>query len=284
MSVTLYAANPFTTDNFVTSGRLPLSLGLYPDNTPVVDLEEAWNRAQGEFSAILIQALSIQDLTTGLMVAHSIAERGGKIPTAIIPNIPGGRQDRLKWEGDWLFTLKYVAQLINDQFFDKVITLDPHSLATTALIDRLVVAELQMKHILPVPSLYDGVIAADAGGVKRAQVVADQLGVPLYFARKHRDPATNQLSGFVLDDLPSNQYYLVVDDICDAGGTFVGLGEVIAENGATADLFVTHGIFSKNAGSRLQKHYKRIYSTNSVGRKADHINYIFDVEGLRIYA
>jgi ribose-phosphate pyrophosphokinase len=213
------------------------------------------------------------------MVAHSVKERGGRIRQAVIPYIPGGRQDRLKWEGDWLFTLKYVAKLINDAGFDRVITVDPHSLATTALIDRLHVAEVNVKYNFGNIG-YDGVIAADAGGVKRASAVADAIGVPVYFARKYRDPETNQLSGFALDDLPSNSHYLVVDDICDAGGTFVGLGEVIAENGATTDLFVTHGIFSKNAVGRLEKFYNKIYSTDSLDRPVDRVNYIHISEGL----
>jgi ribose-phosphate pyrophosphokinase len=271
MSVALFAH--FDGLNF------PLSMGLYPDNTPVVDFHKAWDGCHGDFRSILIRGSSIQELVAGLMVAHSVKERGGRIRQAVIPYIPGGRQDRLKWEGDWLFTLKYVAKLINDAGFDRVITVDPHSLATTALIDRLHVAEVNVKYNFGNIG-YDGVIAADAGGVKRASAVADAIGVPVYFARKYRDPETNQLSGFALDDLPSNSHYLVVDDICDAGGTFVGLGEVIAENGATADLFVTHGIFSKNAVGRLEKFYNKIYSTDSLDRPVDRVNYIHISEGL----
>lgn len=283
MSVILHAARPYTTEDYSSVSRLPLSLGLYPDNTPVVDLEDAWNHAGGEFKAIEIHALSIQDLVTGLMVSHAIKQRGGSVKNALIPHIPGGRQDRIKWEGDWLFTIKYVANLINAERFEKVITLDPHSLATTALIDNCIVPELNMDWLLSEYAEYAGVIAPDAGAEKRAGIVAQQLKVPLYSAKKHRDPVSNKLSGFSVDELPSNAHYLVVDDICDAGGTFVGLGEVIAENSATADLFVTHGIFSKNAGERLKKHYNKVFSTDSVDRLADGVTYFNVSEGLVRY-
>lgn len=280
MSVILYGR--------ASGKKYQLDVGLYPDNTPVVDLREAWDGEGGKFRAIIIRALSIQDLVSGLMVVHSIKERGGEVSNLILPHVPGGRQDRLKWEGDWLFTLKYVAGLINQLQFSTVVTLDPHSLATTALIDRVMVPEIHLDGLfkwygqfMDIPK-YDGVIAPDAGAAKRAEKVAEQLGVPVYYARKKRDPETNKLSGFAIpDDLPSNSHYLVVDDICDAGGTFIGLAKVIAEEGdATADLFVTHGIFSKEAGLRLKKHYGNVYATDSIDRLADGVTYFKIVEGL----
>lgn len=288
MSVTLIGQN-----NGYGYGTYHLDLGLYPDNTPVVDFEEAWNESHGKFKAIVIRALSIQDLVTGLMVAHSIRERGGEVRNLILPHVPGGRQDRLKWEGDWLFTLKYVARLINDMNFPTVVTLDPHSLATTALIDRLLVPELRIPYLISkvwdkqgqqAPT-YSGIIAPDAGASKRAETVAKQFEneLPVYYAKKHRDPATNKLSGFSIDDLPSNQHYLVVDDLCDAGGTFLGLAEVIKENSATADLFVTHGLFTKGT-EQLAEAYGTLYATDSVDRPRERVKYFNVTEGMNYYA
>ena len=48
-----------------------------------------------------------------------------------------GRQDRL--EAGYAFTLKMYADLINAQGYDTVSILDPHSAATPALIDRVVI-------------------------------------------------------------------------------------------------------------------------------------------------
>jgi ribose-phosphate pyrophosphokinase len=94
------------------------------------------------------------------------------------------------------------------------------------------------------------------------------------------------LSGFsVPDDLPCNSHYLVVDANCDAGGTFIGLAKAIDEQGdATADLFVTHGIFSKNAGPRLKQYYKNVYSTDTTPVRADGVTYFNIVEGVLNYA
>jgi len=65
------------------------------------------------------------------------------------------------------------------------------------------------------------------------------------------------------DDL-TGKNCLIVDDICDGGGTFMGLAEKLQEKQA-GHLFlaVSHGIFSQGL-SELQKHFKQIFCTNSI--------------------
>jgi ribose-phosphate pyrophosphokinase len=211
----------------------------------------------------------MDEFVTGMMVADSFRERGGRIRNLVIPYIPGGRQDRLKWEGDWLYTLKWVAKQINAQEFDKVITYDPHSMATAAMINRLHVPDLWFTGDTG-RDRYAGVIAPDLGATKRAEEFGHKMGKPVFHASKVRDPKTNKLSGFhFLDTLVPDQTYLVVDDLCDAGGTFVGLAQEAAKvYGVRLDLFVTHGLFTKGF-DELLKHYNRIHTTDSVERVSD---------------
>jgi ribose-phosphate pyrophosphokinase len=108
---------------------------------------------------------------------------------------------------------------------------------------------------------YGGVIAPDKGAHDRAEQMADALGLDVTYGSKVRDVATGRLSDFEITVEPG-KHYLVVDDICDGGGTFIGLGEKIREQGAFADLYVTHGIFSKGT-TELKKIYKNIYTTDS---------------------
>jgi ribose-phosphate pyrophosphokinase len=266
-----------------------VSLGMYPDNTPVVDLEEAWNRFAGQDTTFMISRPdSLHEFVTHMFVADSFYERGGRIDSLILPRIPGARQDRVKWEGDWLFTLKSIAKMINDRHFDKVITLDPHSLATTALIDRLVVPEIRLRHCMEDAgintNLYAGIIAPDLGASKRAQEAADMFELPVFQAGKVRDPQTNKLSGFHFYStlIPSNRY-LVVDDLCDAGGTFIGLAEEAKKvYGVTLDLFVTHGLFTKGT-SALEKVYNNIITTDSVEINNPPVMTLKVTEGLTLY-
>lgn len=260
----------------------PIQLGLYPDNTPVVDIDQ-FDRIHKPL-AMVLRANSMAEFFTGMMICESMAERGRRIPNLIIPAIPGARQDRLKWEGDMLFTLKYVAKAINAQGFDRVVTLDTHSIATGALIDRLVAADVRYANVVDLAeSEYDGIIAPDAGAAKRADLAAAALGLPMYQASKHRDPATNKLSGFAVpDDLPSHSHFLVVDDLCDAGGTFLGLANAIKDAGSTADLFVTHGLFTKGT-EQLAKAYHRLYTTDSIDFHHERVTRFPIIEGLLSY-
>ena len=59
--------------------------------------------------------------------------------------------------------------------------------------------------------------------------------------------------------------YIIVDDICDGGRTFIELAKAIHGSRPTAEVYlvVTHGIFS-NGLYELSKEITKIYSTNSV--------------------
>jgi len=191
--------------------------------------------------------------------------------SAVIPYLPGARQDRAP-RGEAL-SCKVYADLINSCKLDRVICFDPHSDVMPALINNCVVVPVEaiLKFLFKdhKGSEYqiDGIIAPDIGASKKAWKVAQCLDVPMYQAYKHRDMKTGKLSGFSCETLPENgQHLLVVDDICDGGGTFIGLAQHIKslpENqNIGLSLWVSHGIFSKGI-DELLKHYKGIYTTDS---------------------
>ncbi len=69
---------------------------------------------------------------------------------------------------------------------------------------------------------------------------------PVLQCSKIRDAETGKLSGF---EVPSAEEFgkrpiLIVDDICDGGGTFLGIAAKIPESNPLF-LYVSHGIFSK---------------------------------------
>lgn len=77
-----------------------------------------------------------------------------------------------------------------------------------------------------------------------------------------RDP---QVLGDVKD-----KNLLIIDDICDGGGTFIQLAEKLKGLGAAKiGLFVTHGIFSKGYKD-LNKWFDKIYSCDTYREKPDY--------------
>lgn len=186
----------------------------------------------------------------------------------LIPYFPGARADR-----GLPFGLGVYADFIRDLGLNQIVIFDPHSGMTG---DTLHAAADKLSFVYPHDVLsanteYAGIIAPDKGAVARAQAVADKMGIPLYTAEKTRNFETGKLSGYELD-MPSDrkskhltERFLVVDDICDGGGTFVLLSDAfhkIRPEGEL-DLYVSHGVFSGKAFDNLNAGYTMIATTNS---------------------
>lgn len=256
----------------LSPGKSPIEVIVeyYPDGSPLIKTfmkDSKITYDLPEFADMLIRSTEVSTLVNAWMLVNALRERGRGIANLILPFVPGGRQDRINPKGDFLFTLKSVSNIINSISFDRIATLDPHSLVTPALIDRCYVLDLERVAKKLDKNKYDGIISPDKGAWNRASIFAQALDLPLYEGGKVRDIMTGKLSDFYVKLLPGKKHYLVVDDICDGGGTFNGLAEKIKfVDNSTADLYVTHGIFSK--GTReLKENYIDIYTTDSLIQK-----------------
>lgn len=177
----------------------------------------------------------------------------------VLPYLPAARADR----GVPLGAMVY-AKFIRCMSPTKILTIDPHSSFMPRLFRNLQVVE----HDSLIAEAFDGVnldgvICPDDGAKSRAESAALFLGLDVYYATKHRDFATGALSGFEAPkDLPKSGRYLIVDDICDGGGTFKGLASALGLGRDQLALWVTHGIFSGKA-EELRSSYRWIATTDS---------------------
>lgn len=233
----------------------------YPDGTPLI-------RERRVPHAILLRPRSLDAFMAAMMWVDAMHDRGFSAPHLLLPHVPGGRQDRLNDEGDVLFSAKSIAGIINARTFPSVCVLDPHSDVTPALIERCHVAHLPAGLAFS-RSEYTGVIAPDGGATRRAQRVAAELKLPLFHGWKTREVDGGKISAFGLQTLPVVGCYLIVDDICDAGGTFLGLAAQIQAQQCTAHLFVTHGLFSKGTGLLVNAFPSVMCTDSIVGDKPD---------------
>lgn len=177
----------------------------------------------------------------------------------VIPYLPFARADRRFVDGD-CFGLNVFARMINSCNFEKVVTLDVHSRVSVVRINNLVnVSPLNLVEIS----------VRDFGGPDKITVLLPDKGaaerypkaINVVYATKKRNPATGKLTGF---DVPETDGpVLIVDDICDGGGTFIGIAnEIKKTNRSKIGLYVTHGIFSKGLGP-LVGLIDQIYTTDS---------------------
>lgn len=182
-----------------------------------------------------------------------------------LPYLPYSRADRAFTDGD-CFGLHVFADLLNRLDFDQVITLDAHSSMAEVEIDNLVNTSAypfimssagDLEKFDHIPSL----MLPDTGSTKRYPISTP------FIAEKKRDASTGKLIGFTV---PSKEVFekvksiLLIDDICDGGGTFIGIAEAMKDYGIELNLYVTHGIFSRGL-TCLFKYFNRIYTTDSFG-------------------
>ena len=219
----------------------------------------------GEEVTIATRIRSFNDLGLLLLAKDALARLQVEKVHLILPCFPAARQDRVMQKGEPL-SVKVYAQLINTANFASVTILDPHSEVTSALLNNVrVISNHQFVQQCLLQCADYQLVAPDVGALKKAYQLAKFLGgKEVLVCNKKRDTSTGKLSGFTVyaDDLQGKTCVLV-DDICDGGGTFIGLAKELKKKGAGhLILIVTHGIFSKGF-EELAAHFQHIYTTNS---------------------
>lgn len=191
----------------------------------------------------------------------------------LLPYLPAGRADHVG-SGDPL-GVKVYADIVNSMNPQQVIGIDPHSSVVNRYMRNLTAVDpwpLTVKAMMeahPGEMPYTTIIAPDHGALGRAGSLAATYGIGYVAANKERDFDTGRITGIGFPDnvsLNARGRYLIVDDICDGGGTFIGLAEHLRDkHGIDRDqlgLWVTHGIFSGKAPT-LRGYFDHIYTTDS---------------------
>lgn len=209
---------------------------------------------------------SFNDLGILLLATNALKNMDVKKIKVLLPYFPAARQDRLMQTGEPL-SVKVYADIINTQNYESVTIFDPHSEVAPAVLNNCKVIDnhafiRQITQQLPDDLL---LVSPDGGALKKIYKVAAHLQkYEVIEGSKSRNVRTGELTGFKVyaEDLKGKDC-LVVDDICDGGGTFLGLAqELKAKNAGNLYLAVSHGIFSRGFED-LEKVFTKIYTTDS---------------------
>ncbi|MCL9673385.1 MULTISPECIES: ribose-phosphate diphosphokinase [Enterobacteriaceae] len=251
---------------------IEIERGVFPDGA-------VWLRVMSElprFAQVMrVRVAAMRDMNDFMLLAQ-LTDAVRHVTDIAVSHLelawlPWARQDRHMVSGD-SFALKVFANQLNVLNFDKVFLLDPHSDAAAAAINNSVVIaqeECLMKSETLRQAIRAGklmLVAPDAGALKKIHNVAKASGARDYaILTKERDVTTGNLTGFALvsGDVAGKDV-LIVDDLCDAGGTFIGSAQVLRDAGArSVSLYVTHGVFSKGVENLLHNGIDAIYTTTS---------------------
>jgi len=181
--------------------------------------------------------------------------------TAIVPYLPGGRQDKRKGHAREGVSTGLFARLIAEAGADMLITVEPHNEATVGCYDpRKVVFESVgvtrpfARYLRQNQLGCDVVASTDVGGLERARHYAEQLGTGLAALSKQRDYSQSSVvtNTTVIGEV-AGKSVLVVDDIIDTAGSVCAAVRKLWEEGAT-DVVVAgvHVLLSGPGPERLQ--------------------------------
>lgn len=228
----------------------------------------------------IIELALLRDAVSGLK---------DKLPVRLIlPYVPYARADRRFTEGDCCGIAGF-ARFIHAMSFDSIACLDIHSSEAEAWLpvtnvspDRFILQAINSfgqqfgSHAV-------NVLLPDDGAVGRYKIPAMAgcntwgIDVQVYNAKKKREAATGKLSGFLVPQMPVHPT-LIVDDICDGGGTFIGIAEQLPHIPDMA-LYTTHGIYS-NGLKPLKKWFKQLYTTSSFKGQWEYDSAVFVMDCL----
>ncbi len=215
--------------------------------------------------AIIHRLNSFNDLGLLCVAVDALRRMDIKVINLFIPYFPAARQDRVMIPGEPL-SVKVYADILNAMQLNKVTVFDAHSEVTPALVNNCVIIPNHefIKQVIKKIGNDVILISPDGGALKKIYKVSEYLGgVEVVECSKSRDVKTGKLKGFKVyaDDLKGASC-LIVDDICDGGGTFIGLAEELKnKNAGKLYLAVSHGIFNK--GFDDLKCFETIFTTDS---------------------
>jgi ribose-phosphate pyrophosphokinase len=192
-----------------------------------------------------------------LIIVDALRRSSAKRITAVIPYFGYARQDR-KTDGRTPISAKLVANLISASGADRVLTVDLHAGQIQGFFD------IPTDNLFGGPVMIDDIkerfgrdkivmVSPDVGGVVRARALANKLNADLAIVDKRRPEAGKSEVMNIIGEVKGARC-IMLDDICDSGGTLANAAAALKEQGAVSvSAYVTHGVLSGNAVQRIEK-------------------------------
>ncbi len=203
------------------------------------------------------QKYSVNDMLVELfLLIRTIKRSSARSITVVIPYYGYARQDR-KTTPRVPVAAADMAFMIESAGINRVLTIDLHCGQIQGFfrhipVDNLYAAPLFARYCLHKSLTNIVVVSPDAGGVERAQRFQSHLhnlGIEASFALISKQRAqAGVIDSMKLIGAVEGCTAIIVDDMCDTGGTIVKAAELLKEQGAQKVIVViTHPVFSKNA-------------------------------------
>ncbi len=203
-----------------------------------------------------------------LLLLDAVKVLGASRIVAVVPYLAYARQDKRFKPGEAI-SLRTVSKLISQSGAEEVITIDVHQEEALGNFSIPAFNQTSMpllgRHLKSLNLRNPIIIGADQGSMKRATLVALELGAEHYFLEKRRISPENVIV-YPKNLSVENRDVVMVDDIVSTGGTIISATKMLREQGAR-DVYVAcaHPVLTGNAMERLKDAgIKQIIATDTI--------------------
>lgn len=242
--------------------NIPYHIDSYPDGEKHLVIEgHDWNK--NEYINVITRIASMDDLFILIQAYEVLSHEDVKICKLLLTYVLGARCDRRFSLGEAI-DANIIKNLIATKADAKhIYALDYHS--SLNFVSKDYISDWKDLKVFPKeinPNTYL-LVYPDKGAYDRFKSVEGMS--PFYVGSKVRDDSGIRVEldkPHYKDEITSE--IMVVDDLCDAGGTFVVLADVLKDRfpHKKKNIFVTHSI-QKIGIERMAEHYEHVYITNS---------------------
>lgn len=210
----------------------------------------------------IIDLLALRKLLPGPWILH-------------IPYFPGARQDK-SVSNDTTFNRCVYIELLETLECHLITSFDIHSKIEWEELDNFFNMEVVDFHRWVIGTFDPNFMVFPDSGARARYSYLDSFKCITFEFEKARNQATGQLTSHQLskDVYMPNGRYLMVDDLCDGGATFLSIAQQIKERvpDAVIGLAVTHGLFTKGKDIFREQGIQLFY-TDTLIRNVDSPEY-----------
>lgn len=268
--------------------EIKYKISKFPDGQQQVTIGDIGNLLECHYDKgvyIKSRLNNFLDLELIICATKSLRSLGVKEIHLYVPYFVGARSDRQFEEGSNRYLADVICPIINSLNFESITVLDPHSYVLGNLLNGF--KSISNVDLVKWATLDIGTkafklgrdpenyifISPDAGALHKIYKVAQSMNFTdeIITCSKERDTEgklTKVNVPVIFDKTNSPKDYIIIDDICDGGATFINISKELISKAKEYSfkpkiyLIVTHGIFS--AGYKeLGKYFDGIYCTNS---------------------
>lgn len=239
------------------------SISRFPDGEIQITLGEFSRKDEIE---VKCRITSAEELFILMQVADILRRHGMRFSISIY-YLMGMRMDRVM-DFNRPFTLRMVVDILDSLCATSIAIFCPHSEVTTQLFRKTeVIPLLPIKWCEEEKYFWDEcqVVLPDAGAVKR--YFRENVPSDIIIGEKVRDVKTGEILSIKVrnpEAIDGRWPLIMIDDLCDGGGTFVGLANAIREvrPDAVINIAVDHMVNPKGI-ENLSKNFNHVFFTNS---------------------